>query len=280
VTVGVLGPGAVGGTLAVRLAAAGLDVVCVARTETAARIRADGITLHAPDGSHHAHPRAVDRLEEPVDVLLVTVKAPALDDSLGRVAAEPATVVPLLNGLEHLEAMRERFSRVVSGSVSRFEAWRAGPTTIRQTTPDLVLGLAADIASLHVPGLTVTVAPGERELLWTKAARLGPLAAATSASGLSVGALRDDPAWRKRLGGAIDEAAAVAAADGVPLDAAAQWEIIDAMAPSLTTSTARDIAAGHPSELDAVAGSIVRAGRRLGVDTPVLEGLLAECRAS
>jgi ketopantoate reductase len=52
------------------------------------------------------------------------------------------------------------------------------------------------------------------------------------------------------------------------------------MAPSLTTSTARDIAAGHPSELDAVAGSIVRAGRRLGVETPILEGLLAECRAS
>jgi 2-dehydropantoate 2-reductase len=278
--VAVLGPGAVGGTLAVRLASAGRDVVCVARSGTAARIRAEGLTLQAPDGSQRARPDAVERLEHPVDVLVVTVKAPALHDAVGRIAAEPATVVPLLNGIEHLVTLRERFPRVVAGSVSRFEAWKLDPITIRQTTPALVLGLAADVPALHVPGVTVTVGPGDRELLWSKAVRLGPLAAVTSASGLAVGALRDDAAWRARLSDAIDEAAAVAGADGVRLDAAAQWEIIDAMAPSLTTSTARDVATGRPSELDAVAGSIVRAGRRLGVRTPVLEGLLAECRAS
>jgi 2-dehydropantoate 2-reductase len=278
--VAVLGPGAVGGTLAVRLASAGRDVVCVARSGTAARIRAEGLTLQAPDGSQRARPDAVERLEHPVDVLVVTVKAPALHDAVGRIAAEPATVVPLLNGIEHLVTLRERFPRVVAGSVSRFEAWKLDPITIRQTTPALVLGLAADVPALHVPGVTVTVGPGDRELLWSKAVRLGPLAAATSASGLAVGALRDDAAWRARLSDAIDEAAAVAGADGVRLDAAAQWEIIDAMAPSLTTSTARAVAAGRPSELDAVAGSIVRAGRRLGVRTPILERLLAECRAS
>ena len=279
-TVAVLGPGAVGGTLAVRLAAAGRDVVCVARAETARRIRNDGITLRAPDGSQRARPDAVERLEDTVDVLLVAVKAPSLDEALSRVGGAPRVVVPLLNGLEHLDVMRERFAAVVAGSVSRFEAWRVGPTTIRQTTPGLVLGLAAEVRALDVPGVTVEVAAGERELLWAKATRLGPLAAATSASGLTVGALRDDGTWRARLAAAIDEAVAVADADGVRLAADAQWEIIDAMAPSLTTSTARDVAAGHPSELDAVAGSVVRAGRRLGVATPVLEGLLAECRAS
>ena len=40
VTVAVLGPGAVGASLAVRLALAGERVVCVARPETAAAIRA------------------------------------------------------------------------------------------------------------------------------------------------------------------------------------------------------------------------------------------------
>jgi 2-dehydropantoate 2-reductase len=279
-TVAVLGPGAVGGTLAVRLAAAGLDVVCVARSQTAARIRADGLTLQTPDAVEQARPDVVERLEKTVDVLFVAVKAPGLDGALDRIDAEPATVVPLLNGLEHLDALRARFPRVLAGSVSRFEAWKVDLTTIRLTTPELVLGLATDVPPLHVPGVTVTVGPGERELLWSKAVRLGPLAAATSASGLSVGPLRDDAAWRARLSGAIDEAVAVAGADGVRLEAAAQWEIIDAMAPSLTTSTARDVAAGRPSELDAVAGSIVRAGRRLGVETPLLEGLLAECRAS
>ena len=44
------------------------------------------------------------------------------------------------------------------------------------------------------------------------------------------------------------------------------------MPPLLTSSTARDIAAGRPSELDAITGAAVRAGRRLGVSTPALDG--------
>ena len=54
--------------------------------------------------------------------------------------------------------------------------------------------------------------------------------------------------------------ARVARADGVDLTPEAQWEIIDAMPPALTSSTARDIAAGRPSELDAITGAAVRAG--------------------
>jgi 2-dehydropantoate 2-reductase len=48
------------------------------------------------------------------------------------------------------------------------------------------------------------------------------------------------------------------------------------MPPTLTSSTARDIAAGRPSELDAITGAAVRAGRRLDVPTPALDLLLAE----
>jgi 2-dehydropantoate 2-reductase len=55
-----------------------------------------------------------------------------------------------------------------------------------------------------------------------------------------------------------------------------QWAVVDSMSEDLTTSTARDVAAGTPSELDAIAGAIVRAGHRHGVPTPVLESLLAQ----
>jgi 2-dehydropantoate 2-reductase len=280
VTVAVLGPGAVGGAVAVRLAAAGTRVVCIARAETVAAIAARGLTLHAPDGDHHVRPEARELLEERVDALLVAVKAPALDDALGRVRAAPAVAIPLLNGLEHVDALRRRFPRVVAASVSRFEGIREDAVTVRQATPGLVLTLTEDVPLLHVPGVTVRAGVAERELLWEKAARLGPLAAATAASGLAVGALRDDPTWRARLESAIAEAVAVAAADGVRLDAATQWEIIEGMAPTLTTSAARDVARGVASELDAVAGSIVRAGRRTGVPTNALEELLARCPAS
>jgi len=119
------------------------------------------------------------------------------------------------------------------------------------------------------------------EVLWEKLARQAPTAAATSVTQRPIGELRSDPEWRGRLRAAIEETCAVAAADGVTLSPDAEWEIIEAMPPLLTSSTARDIAAGVPSELDAISGAAVRAGRRLGVDTPVLAQMYDEaCRAS
>ena len=139
--------------------------------------------------------------------------------------------------------------------------------------------LDAALEPLRVPGVEVVVAGDERGVLWEKAARLAVLAAATVASGEPVGALRADAAWRPRLELALAEACAVAAADGVRLDPAGQWAIIEGLPHDLTTSAARDAAAGRPTELDAITGSVVRAGRRLGIAAPALEGLLDEARA-
>ena len=131
----------------------------------------------------------------------------------------------------------------------------------------------------EVTGSAVSVrAIVENPDLREKAARLAGLAAATVAANRPVGALRDDSTWGGRMRTALDEAAAVAAADGVALDAAAQWSIIEAVPPELTTSAARDAAAGRPTELDAITGSVVRAGLRLGVPTRALAALLEEAR--
>jgi 2-dehydropantoate 2-reductase len=279
-TVAVLGPGAVGGVFAVPLALAGFRVICVARAETAEAIRHDGLTLVRRGEELRSRPEAVEELDEPVDVLLVTVKAPALEDALERVRADSATVVPLLNGLEHVHRIRALFAGdVVAASVGRLEAYREGPTTVAQTTGAPVVTLAPDGQVGEVfeqAGAQVRTGASERAVLWEKVARLAPLAAATALTQRSVGELRVDPDWRARLEAAVAEACAVAAADGISLDAAAEWAIIDAMPPDLTTSTARDVAAGRPSELDAITGAVVRAGRRLGVGAPTLEGLLVE----
>jgi 2-dehydropantoate 2-reductase len=132
---------------------------------------------------------------------------------------------------------------------------------------------------LRAAGFEVRHGTSELEVLWEKAARLAVLAAATAISQRPVGELRADPDWRPRLEAAVEEACAAAAADGVPLAPARQWAIIDAMPARLTTSTARDVAAGRPSELDAITGAVVRAARRAGVAAPELEQLWEEaCR--
>jgi 2-dehydropantoate 2-reductase len=290
VTVAVLGPGAVGGVLAVGLVRAGVRVVCIARPATAEVIRSEGLSLrHGPE-VETARPEVVTELREPVELLLVTVKAPALDEALESVQATPETVIPQLNGIEHMETLRRRLpgSRVVAGSIGWIEAWLEGPGVIVQNTPRVVMKLAADADAataelLEQSGVDVRVNGSEAAVLWEKLARQAPVAASTAATQRPIGELRSDPEWRARLEEAIQETCAVAAADGVPLEPDAQWEIIESMPPALTSSTARDIAAGRPSELDAITGAAVRAAHRVGVEAPALEGILREaeeaCRA-
>ena len=286
-TVAVLGPGAVGGTLAVRLANAGVHVVCVAHPEAVGLIALAGLQVDSPDGILTARVEASEQLTKPVDILLVTVKAPALEEAIERVSTDAVAngvVVPLLNGLEHMEVLRGRFDgRVAAGSISHFQAYRAGRVQIVEATSAPVITIASESLSrseveraadiLRRTRIDVRVGQSERRVLWHKLARIAPLAAATSASGRTVGELRDDAEWRSRLDGAIAEACAVADADGVPLRPAAQWAIIDEMADETTTSAARDVVAGRRSELDAIVGGVLRTAKRYGVPCPNLEEL-------
>jgi 2-dehydropantoate 2-reductase len=283
VTVAILGPGAVGGVLAVGFLKSGVRVVCIARPDTAELIRSEGLTLRQGQSVQAARPDLTTELREPVELLLVTVKAPALADALERVAAPAAAVIPLLNGVEHLETIRDRLpgSAVVAGSIGRIEAYLERPGVVIQPTPGVVMTVASDaddatVELLQRSGADIRVNGSGAAVLWEKLARQAPVAAATAITQRPIGELRADPAWRERLRHAVSEACAVAAHDGVPLSPEAEWEIIDAMPPLLTSSTARDIAAGRPSELDAITGAAVRAARRLDVATPVLDGLLAE----
>jgi 2-dehydropantoate 2-reductase len=285
VTVAILGPGAVGGVLAAGFMHGGVDVLCIARPDTAAVIRSEGLSLRQGSNVHLVRPDVVTELDEPVELLLVTVKATTLDEALDRVEAPPATVLPLLNGIEHLQTLDRRFpaSAVVGASIGRIEAWLERPGVVIQPTPGVVMTVASDapVELLRRSGVEIRVDGSGREVLWEKLARQAATAAATSVTQRPVGELRSDPEWRGRFRAAIDEACAVAAADGVTLSPQAEWEIIEAMPPLLTSSTARDIAAGVPSELDAITGAVVRAGERLGVETPVLAQMHDEaCQAS
>jgi 2-dehydropantoate 2-reductase len=271
----------------VRLSLAGIRTICVAHPEAVALIALAGLVVESRDGTFTARVEVSERLVKPVDLLLVTVKAPVLEEAIERVdpaAVSEGVVVSLLNGLEHMEPLRERFgARVAAGTISHFQAYRAGRVQIIEATPSPLITLASETLSrgavdeaadlLRQAGLDVRVGQDEKRVLWHKLARIAPLAAATAASGRTVGELRNDPDWRPRLERGIVEACAVAEADGVGLRASAQWAIIDEMADETTTSAARDVATGRRSELDAILGAVLRAADRLDVPCPTLRAL-------
>src|SRR5206468_7556363 len=110
-----------------------------------------GITLEVDGDALAARPEVREQLERPVKLLLVAVKSHRLSEALERVdpgAVSEGVVVPLLNGLEHLEPLRAHFGpRVAAASLSRFEAYRVGRVQIVQPSPTGLVTLACDDVS-------------------------------------------------------------------------------------------------------------------------------------
>lgn len=279
--IAVLGPGGVGGYVAGALARAGEDVLVVAREETAGRIAHDGLRVESVRLGHFvARPRAASELDHEVDVLVVATKATSLDDALARVHAQPRLLVPLLNGFEHLAKLKPVFPSTIAGSI-RISAERPEPGRVVHTSAFARIDLAGTGADafahvLRAAEIATKVLDSEAEVLWSKLVRLCPLALSTSAAGGPIGGVLAHPRRRVLLEGAVDETAAVAAAEGAPIDPSTTLDELASLDPSQTSSLLRDLEAGNPSELDAIGGAVMRAGARHGVPTPSIGALVAE----
>jgi 2-dehydropantoate 2-reductase len=288
-TIAVLGPGGVGGLIAGLLDRAGTPVVVVARTSTAAVIAEHGLRIDSVTfGEFVAHPRAVARLEEPVDVLIVATKAAGLADALARVQTHPELVLPLLNGLDHIALLRERFpAKAVLAGTIRVEADRPEPGVVVHTSPFLLVDMASGHPSAHEgmkalaqtlsdAGVPVRVLESEPQAMWSKLVRLNALACTTSAYDELLGVIRSTPAMHGDLVGAIEEACAVGHAEGATdVDPGTAIAELDLAHATLGSSMQRDIAAGRPPELDAIPGSVLRAAARHGLQCPTIERLVA-----
>ncbi len=284
--IAVLGPGGVGGFIAAALARAGDDVTVVAREETAAVIAERGIEVQSLRlGDFIAHPGATATLTGDVETLIVATKATGLQAALERIRSDASLVVPLLNGLDHLAVLRERFgaASVPAGTI-RIEADRPAPGRITQTSPFLRVDLASDdpalrprlealAARFETAGIPAQVGDSEAQILWTKLVRLTALACTTSASDRQLGFIREDPEWRRALEGCIAEATAVANAEGAELDAATPLGELENAHAELGSSMQRDIAAGREPELDAIPGAVLRAAKRNGLTCPTIARL-------
>jgi 2-dehydropantoate 2-reductase len=288
-SIAILGPGGVGGFLAGALSRSGTpSVTLIAREQTAAALARGGVRVRSVRlGEFEAHPAAVAALVGPVDALVVATKAVGLDEALERVAGlEPGIVLPLLNGLDHLDVLRERFgTRAVAGSI-RIESTRTATGEIEQTSPFLRIDMAsADpsmaeplaelAANLDAAGVPARVMDSEAQAMWGKLVRLNALACTTSAWDLPLGELRADPDRRADIEACVHEGAAVARAEGASVDPADTMAELEDAHAELRTSMQRDIAAGREPELDAIPGSVLRAAARHGLECPTIERLAA-----
>jgi 2-dehydropantoate 2-reductase len=291
--VAVLGPGGVGGLLAGLLARRGDQVTCLAPPATAAHLATHGLELRSPAlGDARVRVEAASRLEHPVDVCFVTVKAGQLAAAVEAVPAEAlghGLVVPFLNGIDHVAWLRRRYppGQVVAATI-RVESTRVGPGVIEHASPFAVVELAAGetsrrdrieelAARLAETGLDVTVGDDEASTLWSKLAVLAPIALVTTWAAAPFGEARAGH-WDE-VAAVAGEIVAAATADGVELDEATIVAMLDRVPDAMRSSMQKDAQHGRPIELDAIGGTILRAAARAGTPAPVTARLVADLQA-
>jgi 2-dehydropantoate 2-reductase len=264
------------------LARAGADVLLLLRADTLGRhptrLRVESVVL----GDFEVDVATASTLDREIDVLWVTVKAPALPAAVELAPPErlaDALVVPLMNGIDHVSVLRERYARVLPAAIG-VETERVEPGVIRHHRGARVVLAPGpggdDVAEeLRSSGLEVERARDEPTLLWEKLAFLAPLALTTTAAREPVGVVRSDSHWHSRLLRCHDETLAVAHAEGATLDAPSIRRLFDLVGGDMRSSMQRDFDAGRPLELDAVAGPVLRGGRCHRIATPATEQLVS-----
>ena len=221
-------------------------------------------------------------------MLIVATKASGLESALGRIGAQPKLVLPLLNGLDHIAVLRERFGAdaVLAGTI-RVEADRPEPGVVVHTSPFLLIDMACHVPAARAgmealeqaltgAGVPLRVLESEAQVMWSKLVRLNALACTTSAFDKLLGEIRSTPELRAALVGAIEEGCAVGRAEGAEdVDPATALGELELAHDTLGSSMQRDIAAGRSPELDAIPGSVLRAAARHDLQCPTIERLVA-----
>jgi 2-dehydropantoate 2-reductase len=287
--IAIVGAGGVGGYFGARLAAAGADVVFLARGAHLEAMRTRGLRITSPKGDLHlprvsaeGDPAAVG----PVDLAFFAVK---LYDTDGALTMLPPLVGPhtivigFQNGVETIASLTRAVGVPhTAGGVSYVSAVIAEPGVIKHTAMDhLIFGmpdgsrspqLEALLEACRPAGFQATLSPDITVDIWTKFVRLSVFSGMTAVTRSPIGAIVNDPELLEMLKAAVRETLAVAHAKGVAVassideDVAAAYK---ALPPQAKASMLEDLERGRRIELPWLSGAVARIGREVGVPTPI-----------
>lgn len=291
----VVGAGATGGAFGTLLQEAGRDVTYLVRPRKQEVLRRDGLRFISPtaDRTHPVKTITAPDGSEAFDLILVTVKATAFDGVLGELGAfvGPGTsIVPILNGMAHVDRLEQLYPGQVLGGLARIVATLDGDV-VRQQVPltSLTVGglngnpVPPEISeALEVPGVDFSVADDILGALWDKWAFIAAAGIINCLFRAPVGRILE-AGGQSRILEAISETEAVAAAAGHPVADAAHAQAVGILTEpgsAFTSSLYRDLSAGLPSEAEHILGDLARRARDLNVPTPLLDLTLIQIRAS
>lgn len=283
----IVGTGALACLFAARLAASDHAVQMLGSwPEGLAALQQRGVTLVLPDGTRHTYPvQASSHAREfsGAKTAIVLVKAWQTERAAAQLfdcLAVGGLALTLQNGLGNRETLVEKLNseRVAYGVITT-GATLLGPGEVRWAGEgQITLGdhprLGPLGAALQSAGFTVSTEANVNSVAWSKLAINAAINPLTAILGVPNGELLTRPSARELAAALATEVAAVANAKDVPLsfaDPVAAAEDIARRTATNLSSMLQDVRRGAPTEIDAICGAVVRAGRETGVPTPVNE---------
>lgn len=286
----VLGAGATGGYFGGRLLEAGADVSFLVRPARAERLRSTGLRIASPDGDALVKPALVVAGEAAggFDGALLACKSYDLEDAIASLApyvGADTMVLPLLNGLRHLERLDAAFGADrVLGGLCGISSTLDDDGTVRHFSipPRLVFGERAGGITPRVEALAAAMKGAKFEgrasddimqEMWEKFMALAAVAAATCLMRAPIGVIVSSPGGPDFTNAMIAETVAIATASGHAPRPAMHDRMVKMLTDptsKLSASMLRDVERGGPTEGDHILGDLLARGRAAGLDTPNL----------
>lgn len=287
----ILGAGGIGGYFGGRLAQSGAAVTFLVREARAASLRSAGLVIESPAGNATMDIATAtkDEIAGAFDLVLVSCKAYDLADAIE--AIRPAVgadtlVLPLLNGLAHLDALDAAFgAERVLGGLAHISVALAPSGTVRHLNMLQTLTFGArepsqEAGCARLLGVFAT-APFEArqsscvvQEMWEKFAFITAAASITCLMRAPIGAIMATTDGARITVDLLAECEAVAAGAGFPVrEKAHEWAaaLLTAKGSTFTASMLRDLEDGSRVEADHLQGDMIRRARQLGITASGLQ---------
>ncbi|MCM3124637.1 MULTISPECIES: ketopantoate reductase family protein [unclassified Mesobacillus] len=292
----IVGAGAIGGYFGGRLLEKGADVTFLVREKRHKQLKENGLVVSSIHGDlHFPDPQTIgaESQAELYDVILVSTKSYHLDgaiESIRPYVGDRTIILPLLNGIAHLDALTEAFGpEKVIGGLCFIETTLDESGKVIQTSPiqDLVFGELNGKRSERIlklqaafDGTKANFRLSEKieQEMWQKYLFITSLSGITSLFRSPIGPIRDQTQGAETIKRLLHETVEIMTAIGAPLSEGAKdatWNRLNEIGHGMKSSLQRDMEKSLPTEGDHLFGYLLKKAAELRIDAPTLSAVYA-----
>lgn len=289
----VVGAGAVGGYFGGRLLEKGEDVTFLVRERRKKQLEEHGLVIRSVHGDVVLTPKTLVAGEksEPFDVVIFSNKAYHLQEAIRDAkpyVGETTVVLPLLNGMAHMEVLWREFGKEhVLGGLCFIETTLDQDGTIIQSSPshDVRFGewsgeVTERVQALHnlFSNCNARFRLSEHIVtdMWHKYLFIATMSGVTTLFRAPMGPVRSGEYGQEILFALLKEIGAIMRAHGAPIaDDIEEKQLaqMNEISPEMKSSMQRDMEKGHMVEADHLQGYLLQLAKQYQIDAPLLKAV-------